>query len=108
MQLVESHTTERVPRLVERRRVIVLVNDRLDAVLPAVRREQLVMIVFNRVALVVGPGGRLQLCHARLNHLGDERRGSHLDEVNRHDRWRQVDGRVIGWVALGFDLGNAV
>jgi len=56
---VESRTTKRVPRLVERHRVIVLVNDRCDAVLPAVRRELLAMIVLDRVALVVGPGGRL-------------------------------------------------
>jgi len=98
-QLVESRAIERVPRLVERRHVIVLVNDRRDAVLPAVRREQLAMIVLNCVVLVVGPGGRLQLCHARLNHLGDERRGSHLDEVHRHDRRRQVDGRIIGWAS---------
>ncbi len=107
-QLVESRTTERVPRLIERHRVIVLVNDQRDVVLPAVRRELLAMIVLDLVALVVGPGGRLQLCHAWLNHLGDERRGSHLDEVHRHDRRRQVDGCVIGWVTFGFDLGDAV
>jgi len=88
--------------------VIVLFNDQRDVVLPAIRREQLAMIVLDCVALVVGPGGRLQLCHARFNHLGNERRGSHLDEVHRHDRQRQVDGRVIGWVTLGFDLGDAV
>ncbi len=38
-QLVESRVIERVPRLIERRRVIVLVDDQRDAVLHAVRRE---------------------------------------------------------------------
>jgi hypothetical protein len=66
------------------------------------------MIVLNRVDLVVGPSGRLQLRLTRLDHLGDESRGSHLDKVHRHDRWRQVNDRVVGWVALGFDLGDAV
>jgi hypothetical protein len=40
--------------------VIVLVDDRRDAILLAVHREQFAMIVLNRVDLVVSPGGRLQ------------------------------------------------
>jgi hypothetical protein len=88
--------------------VIVLVDDRRDAVLPAVRREQFAMIVLDRVDLVVGPGSRLHLRLTRFDYLGDESRGSHLDEVHWHDKRRQVDGRVVGRVALGFDLGDAV
>ncbi len=88
--------------------MIVLVDNRRDVVLPTVRREQFAMIVLDRVNLVIGPGGRLQLRLTRLDHLGDESQGSHLDEVHRHDKQRQVDGRVVGRVALGFDLGNAV
>ncbi len=75
-QLVEPRAIERVPRLVERRHVIVLVNDRRDAILPAVRREQFAMIVLDRVDLVVGPGSRLQLRLTRLDHLEDESRAT--------------------------------
>ncbi len=54
------------------------------------------MIVLDRVALIVSPSGYLQLRLAQLDHLGNERRESHLDEVHWHYTRRQVDSHVIG------------